>query len=329
LILVGQWCFAVDQLLATNHYFIMTNYVILAGGVGGAKLVDGFAQILSPDELTIIGNTGDDFVHMGLTICPDLDTVMHTLAGVDNRKTGWGRVDESWRTMAAVKQLGGPDWFNLGDLDLGTHLTRTHLLNEGMSLTEVVGHLCRHFKIKHTLLPMSDHPTPTQIETEDGILPFQEWFVKAQWQPVATQVILPENAKATNAVAKALQNADVVILAPSNPFVSIDPILNTYPIRALVEDMPAFVAAVSPIISGAAIKGPAAKMMAERGMPVTASAIAEYYGDLIDLFVYDVTDTEAFQANVSHQVALQTWMKTSEDRVRLAEDILATIQKLM
>jgi LPPG:FO 2-phospho-L-lactate transferase len=316
-----------------THYAIrtkfMTNYVILAGGVGGAKLVDGFSQILSPDELTIIGNTGDDFVHMGLTVCPDLDTVMHTLAGVDNRELGWGRADESWRTMSAVKQLGGPDWFNLGDLDLGTHLTRTHLLNQGMSLTEVTGHLCRHFQIPFTLLPMSDQPTPTIIETETGNLPFQEWFVKERWQPVAKNILLPENALATNAVARALQKADVVIIAPSNPFVSIDPILNTYPIRALVEDVPALTVAVSPIIGGQAVKGPAAKMMADRGMTVTASAIANYYDELVDLFVYDVADAGNFDANVPHQVALQTWMKTGEDRVRLAKEILATIRELM
>lgn len=152
----------------------MQRYVLLAGGVGGAKLADGLTRLLSPEQLTIIGNTGDDFTHMGLRICPDLDTIMYTLAGVANPETGWGRLDESWRAMSSVAQAGGPDWFRLGDLDLGIHLTRTHLLEQGELLTNVTQHLCQQLDVAHALLPMSNQPAPTLIDSEDGVLPFQD-----------------------------------------------------------------------------------------------------------------------------------------------------------
>ena len=236
--------------------------VCLAGGVGGAKLANGLAQILPPQQLTIVVNTGDDFQHFGLTICPDLDTVMYTLAGVANAQTGWGRSGESWITMGEVTNLGGPAWFNLGDLDLATHLVRTHLLASGHNLTAVTGHLCNKLGIAVPILPMSNVAAPTSIETEDGPLPFQEWFVKERWQPVAQAVVLPEDVRATAQVARALEQADIVLIAPSNPFVSIEPILNAYPVREMIMDLPRAVVAVSPIVGGQALKGPAAKMMA-------------------------------------------------------------------
>lgn len=308
-----------EQSRITHH---ASRIVCLAGGVGGAKLAAGLAQLVPPQNLTIIVNTGDDFQHLGLTICPDLDTVMYTLAGVANAETGWGRAGESWRTMETVAQLGGPDWFRLGDLDLATHLTRAQLLSEGQTLTAVTRHLCTHLHIQPTILPISDQPAPTMIACVDGrVLPFQSWFVRERWQPPVQKIILPENVKATNAVVRALETADIVIIAPSNPFVSIDPILNVYPIRALLEDVPQVVTAVSPIIGGQAIKGPAAKMMLEMGMEVSATAVARYYGDLVDLFVYDRQDEGTF-AGTGEALALDTMMLDGDGRVRVAKNVL-------
>lgn len=304
------------------------NIVLLAGGVGGAKLATGLAAIVPPEQLTIIVNTGDDFVHMGLTVCPDLDTVMYNLAQVHNVEMGWGRADESWRAMTAIKALGGPGWFNLGDTDLGTHLTRTHLLNEGVSLTAVTQQLCQKFGIDHTVLPMSDAPTPTRIETETAVLPFQEWFVKERWQPVVKQIQLPDDAKTTNAVALALQKADIVIIAPSNPFVSIDPILNCYPVREYVMDLPRAVVAVSPIVGGDAVKGPAAKLMRERGLAVTPTAVAQHYGDLLDAFVFDEQDAALKDTFDVETLCTDTMMRDEDGRRRVAQAVLDFARQL-
>ncbi len=298
------------------------NVVVLAGGVGGAKLADGVARLVAPERLTIVVNTGDDFEHLGLKICPDLDTVMYTLAGVANPETGWGRAQESWRVMTEVAHLGGPDWFRLGDLDLATHLVRTHLLRQGERLTAVTRHLCQKFNISPAILPMSDQSAPTMIETDDAVLSFQDWFVAQRWQPSVRRVRLPEDVRASGAVARALELADLVLLAPSNPFVSIDPILNVYPVREMIMDIPRAVVAVTPIIGGQAIKGPAAKMMQELGMPVTATAVAAYYGDLIDGFVYDTRDEHTVTELPVAGLATDTWMKDVPDRIRLAQEVL-------
>lgn len=300
------------------------NVVCLAGGVGGAKLADGLARSLPAERLTVVVNTGDDFTHLGLTICPDLDTVMYTLGSVANTDTGWGRAAESWRAIEEVARLGGPDWFRLGDLDLATHLTRTQALSEGESLTAVTRRLCVGFGIAPAVLPMSDQPAPTLIETTDGeVLPFQVWFVREHWQPAVQRVILPEDVRATAAVIRALEAADVVVIAPSNPFVSIDPILNVYPIRALLEDAPRAVVAVSPIVGGQALKGPAAKMMTEMGMAATAGTVAGYYGYLIDGFVYDLQDDGLAMEEGLAVLCTDTVMGTAEDRARLAREVLA------
>ena len=296
--------------------------VLLVGGVGGAKLADGFAGLVASENLTIIVNTGDDFSHMGLHISPDVDTVLYTLAGVANPETGWGRVEESWRTMSEVGRLGGPDWFRLGDLDLATHLTRSELLANGRTLTEATQHLSRHLGVSISILPMSDQPAPTMVETEEGMLSFQSWFVERQWQPVVKKIHLPEDVRATPQVTAALQQADYVAITPSNPFVSIDPILNVYPIREMVSDLPEMVIAVSPIIDGQAVKGPAAKMMAEMGIEVTPAAVAEYYGELLDLFVYDERDTTLKQGSQPALLQLNTLMKDRNDRIHLAANLL-------
>jgi LPPG:FO 2-phospho-L-lactate transferase len=307
-----------------NVSFSDLNIVCLAGGVGGAKLAEGLAQIVPPERLTIIVNTGDDFVHWGLTICPDLDTVLYTLAGVANVETGWGRAGESWRVLEEVAQLGGPDWFRLGDLDLALHLTRSHMLHEGESLTAVTRHLCQKLDIPAEVLPMSDQPTPTLIETADGMLPFQTWFVKEKWQPAVRKVHLPDDVRATPRVIQKLETADLLLIAPSNPFVSIDPILNVYPIREMVTDLPQAVVAVSPIVGGKAVKGPAAKLMQEMGLPVTAQAVADYYDDLLDAFVYDEQDPPgSVTADGLLTLRLDTIMHTAADRQRVAQAVLA------
>lgn len=303
--------------------------VVLAGGVGGAKLADGIARVLPAEDVTIVVNTGDDFEHLGLTICPDLDTVMYRLAAAANDETGWGRAGESWRTITEVATLGGPDWFRLGDLDLATHLTRTHMLRAGETLTAVTQHLCNQLGISVTVLPMSNQPAPTQIQSGDTIYPFQTWFVQEQWQPPVTKVLLPEDVRTTRSVIRAFETADLVLIAPSNPFVSIDPILNVYPIRELIMDLPKAVIGVSPIVGGQAVKGPAAKMMQELGLPLSSRTVANYYSDLIDGFIYDKQDAGTCDDLEIKTRCLDTMMHNEADRVRLAQEILQVASKMI
>ncbi len=307
----------------TTAYNPDRKVVVLAGGVGGARMADGFAHCLSPENLTVIVNTGDDFQHLGLTICPDVDTVSYTLAGVANAATGWGRSDESWRVLDELTALGGPDWFRLGDRDLALQLTRSHLLAQGEKLTEVTRRLCRQLGTAVTVLPMSDQPAPTLLATDEGILSFQEWFVARKWQPTVREVLLPEDVRASGAVLAALEKADLLVLAPSNPFVSIDPILNVYPIRAMVADLPDAVVAVSPIVGGAALKGPAAKMLQERGLAVSPQAVSDYYSELIDIFVYDQQDKGLIPGAAHELLCTDTIMSERAARARLAAEILA------
>ncbi len=305
------------------------NIVCLAGGVGGAKLAHGLAQIVPPERLTIIVNTGDDFRHLGLTICPDLDTVMYALAGCANPATGWGRAGETFRAIEEVGRLGGPDWFRLGDLDLATHLIRSQWLAEGQTLTAVTRHLCRRLGIQPDVLPMSNQPAPTFIQSGERRLPFQTWFVEERWQPPVERVILPDDVRASAQVTQKLETADVVVLAPSNPFVSLDPILNVYPIREMVMDLPLAVVAVSPIVGGQAVKGPAAKMMGEMGLAASATAVREYFGDLIDGFVYDTQDAGAAEQMAGPTLCVDTMMHNDADRRRLAQDVLALAQRII
>lgn len=296
--------------------------VLLAGGVGGAKLADGVAQLVPPENLAIIVNTGDDFQHFGLTICPDLDTVMYTLAAEANLETGWGRASESWRTLEEVVKLGGPDWFRLGDLDLATHLVRTHLISSGSTLTAATQALCQHFDMATNVLPMTDEAAPTKIVSDEGVLPFQTWFVARRWQPAVRKIELPEYVRTTAQIVTVLEKADLIIIAPSNPFVSIEPILNVYPIREMITDLPELVVAVSPIIAGEAVKGPAAKMMLELGMEVSAASVADYYGDLLDVYIYDQRDESVLERPNLIVKQVDTMMYNRADRRRLAGCIL-------
>jgi LPPG:FO 2-phospho-L-lactate transferase len=302
------------------------NVVALAGGVGGAKLAHGLAMILPADQLTVIVNTGDDFTHLGLRICPDLDTVCYTLAGLANPVTGWGRADESWRVIENLVRLGGPGWFNLGDQDLATHLERTRRLNDGARLSEVTRAFCAAWGVGPCVLPMSDEPVSTWVETSDaGSLPFQDYFVRLQCAPIVTGFVFREVEKAAPApgVLDALERADVVIVCPSNPWVSIGPILSITGIREKIEEK--FVVAVSPIVGGKAIKGPAAKMYSELGIEPSALAVARQYRSILSGFIFDQLDED--QAGVINTLGLQTLitdtvMKTVDDRRRLAEEIL-------
>ena len=300
----------------------------LAGGVGGAKLADGLAQILPPEDLTIIVNTGDDFEHMGLKICPDLDTVCYTLAGLANPETGWGREGETWELMENLERLGGPTWFRLGDRDIATHLERTRRLQSGQSLSEVTAHFCASWGIDPTVLPMSDQPVSTIVLTEDGELPFQEYFVALRCEPQVTGFRFEgiNQARPAPGAVEAIQNADVIIICPSNPWVSIDPILSVPGVRSTLNNK--VVAAVSPIIGGKAVKGPAAKMYAELGITPSAQAVAEHYGDLLTGFVLDDIDRNLTKLLSLKTLVTDTIMKRTEDRVRLGEEVLSFTKDL-
>lgn len=303
--------------------------VALAGGVGGAKLADGLAQVLPPEHLTIIVNTGDDFEHLGLQICPDLDTVCYTLAGLANAETGWGRRDETWQVLANLSRLGAPDWFRLGDQDLATHIERTRRLSNGESLTAITRDFCRSWNIGPTVLPMTDEPAPTIVRTAGGPLPFQEYFVHRRCEPVVTGFRFEGDPAATPAVTRALSGADLVILCPSNPWVSIDPIRQVAGIQEWLDSRP--VIAVSPIIGGAAVKGPAAKMYAELGITPSAAAVASHYAGWLDGFVLDQVDAELapeIEAGGPAVLVTSTWMKSPSDRRELALAVLEFRERL-
>lgn len=297
--------------------------VALAGGVGGAKLADGLARVLPPENLTIIVNTGDDFRHLGLWVSPDLDTVCYTLAGLANPETGWGRKGESWRTLGALGALGGPDWFRLGDLDLATHLERTRLMDAGISLTEITRRFCRAWGVGPDVLPMSEDPAPTIVLTEEGELPFQEYFVRRRTEPRVKGFRFEGSQQASPEVIRALEEADAVILCPSNPWVSIDPIRCMAGVETLLERKA--LVAVSPLIAGQALKGPAARMFAEMGITPSVEAVAGHYEGILDGLVVDTADAEAGRSlagKLKGVLVTGTWMKTPIDRERLAREVL-------
>lgn len=273
--------------------FSKIKVVALAGGVGGARMANGLAQILDPEHLSIIVNTGDDFEYWGLSISPDLDTVIYTLAGLSNPETGWGLQDEGHRCLNQMRIIGNPDWFCLGDRDLAIHLSRTLWLHEGFSLTEVTKKISTSLGVKHSILPMCDEPYRTIAVTKSGEIDFQTYFVKEKWQPelIGLRWEGSENAKMTSQVNHVLTEAGLIIICPSNPFVSIDPILNLPGVMDLVRSKPVVV--VSPIIGGKAVKGPAAKMFQELlGTDASASNVAAYYQKnfLLNGFVIDTQD---------------------------------------
>jgi LPPG:FO 2-phospho-L-lactate transferase len=306
---------------------VSKNIVALAGGVGGAKLAYGLAQLIPPGQLTIIVNTGDDFEHVGLHVSPDLDTVMYTLAGVANPVTGWGVKDESWNMMAALARYGGPTWFQLGDRDLATHILRSNWLRQGYPLSWVTGELRRRLGVRHAILPMSDQPVRTKVETDEGELPFQEYFVKQQCRPVVKRIYFEgvEEAQPTQEVINAIRKADAIIFCPSNPLLSLDPILALPNVRRIMAASRAPKIGVSPIVKGEALKGPAAKIMAELGLEVSPVGVARYLKDVLTGFVIDTLD-EARQDAITdlglRALVTGTIMASNEDRVRLAGAVL-------
>jgi LPPG:FO 2-phospho-L-lactate transferase len=299
--------------------------VALAGGVGGAKLAHGLSLSLAADQLTVIVNTGDDFEHLGLRICPDVDTVSYTLAGLANPATGWGRRGESYNALEALAILGGPAWFRLGDHDLGTHLERTRRLREGQPLSRITRDFCHAWGVDLTVLPMTDDSVPTWVYTDDGDLPFQEYFVRRQCRPRVKGFRFEgvENASPAPGVLDSLQSADLVIFCPSNPWVSLDPILALPGIRQALAGK--VIVAVSPIIGGETVKGPAAKMYAELGIQPSALAVARHYGDLLSGFIMDAVDMEQSEAVAQmgiEPLVTETLMKNNRNRRRLAGEVL-------
>lgn len=305
----------------------LTRIVAVVGGVGGAKLAHGLAQILPPEQLTIIVNTGDDFWHYGLKICPDLDTVMYTLSGLVNKTNGWGLAGDTTAMLDMMRQYGQNPWFGLGDRDVATHLLRTQALAAGERLTEVTAKLASALGIGPRLLPMSDQTVATKVETvEHGVLGFQNYFVQHRWQPTVTALRYEGSETATPSpeVTEALQNADAVLIAPSNPWLSVAPIFSVPGMRDLLSrDIPRI--AISPIVQGSALKGPAAKLMAELGYEPTAAAVADYYGDVINGFVYDQRDA-GLTISTKRAVMFDTIMQTEADRAALARQVLDWIE---
>jgi LPPG:FO 2-phospho-L-lactate transferase len=300
--------------------------VALSGGVGGAKLALGLSRVLPSDELLIVANTGDDFEHLGLAISPDIDTLMYTLAGLANQEFGWGRQDETWSFMETLTAIGGETWFRLGDRDLAVHVERTRRLRAGESLSAITEDLCRRVGVGPRVLPMSDDPVRTRVRTDEGWIDFQDYFVQRRCEPVVHELAFDGAATARAqpdflaALADPLLKA--VVICPSNPFISIDPILALPGVRAALADCAAPVIAVSPIIGGRAVKGPTAKMMAELGTPPSAGAVARRYGELIDGYVVDFADMDQV-AGIGPKVTLgQTMMTTLADREALARTVL-------
>jgi len=299
--------------------------VALAGGVGGAKLAHGLALALPPQQLTVIVNTGDDFEHLGLPISPDLDTVMYTLAGLANPDTGWGLAGETWSFLDALGKLGGETWFRLGDRDLATHFERRRRLAAGQTLTETTRALCAALGVEPAVLPMSDDRLRTLVQTDEGLLGFQEYFVHRRCQPRVTGFVFDgqTQARPTPEVAAALERADLIVVCPSNPFVSIGPILSLPGVREWVRARPTL--AVSPIVGGQALKGPAGKMLAELGLDVSAAGVAHCYDGLLSGFTLDTLD--AAQADVLRGQGLRvlvtdTIMRDAAGRARLAREVL-------
>jgi len=298
----------------------------LCGGIGGAKLALGLYRVLPPHGLTIIVNTGDDFEHLGLHVSPDLDTVLYTLAGWSDPARGWGRADETWHFMEALEALGDPSWFRLGDRDLAMHVIRTRWLRHGETLTAFARHVGRRMGIDAQVLPMSDDPVRTIVDTTDGALAFQTYFVGRRCEPatIGVRFVGSERARPSPGLLAALARPDlaVVVICPSNPYLSIDPLLSIAGIRTALAATPAPVIAVSPLIGGKAVKGPTAKIMAELGIAATAEAIAAHYRDLLDGLVIDESDAaEAARLHLPTAVR-PTLMRDLADRERLARDVL-------
>jgi len=306
--------------------------VVLSGGVGGAKLCLGLQRIVPPGALRVIVNTGDDFEHLGLAISPDLDTTLYTLAGLANPELGWGRRDETWTFLGVLETLGGPTWFRLGDGDLALHVERTRRLAAGETLTSITDDLARRLGVASRILPMSDDPVRTRVSTPDGELAFQEYFVRERCRPAVTGLRFcgAAHASIAEAAAQALREKSLraILIAPSNPYLSIDPALAIPGMRAALRAPGVPVIAVSPIIAGEAVKGPTAKIMKELGLAPSPLAVRDHYDGLIDGMVVDERDAEiASQADLPVRLC-DTLMRSLEDRARVARCALELAEEL-
>ena len=300
----------------------------LAGGVGGAKLALGLARILPPEQLVICVNTGDDDCFHGLHVSPDLDTVMYTLAGLADPETGWGLQGDSFTALDMLSRYGADTWFNLGDRDLATHIQRTQLLGQGATLSEVTTELCRCLGISHDVVPMSDDPVRTVLSTDAGELAMQRYFVKHRAEPRISHISYKgaESAHASPGLEDAINCASRIVFCPSNPFLSLGPILAVPGVRERLKNASALRLAVSPIIGGAAVRGPAAKIMSELGHEVSCVGVAQQYLGLCDLFVIDNLDAHlspGIERLGIKSVATSIIMDTDDDKVALAESVLA------
>jgi len=305
---------------------------LLAGGVGGAKLAHGFSKFLSPQEFTVIVNTGDDFEHFGLYISPDLDTVCYTIGEISNLTTGWGQRNETFNVLNAIRNLGGPDWFSLGDKDIALHMERTRRMNEGHSLTDVSLQLEKAMGLAHRILPMSDDKVSTIVNTiEFGEISFQEYFVLRKFSPRVKDFYFNgiENAKPSKEVILALEEADVIVICPSNPFVSINPIISLDGIKKILEHK--YVIAVSPIIGGKAVKGPLGKMLRELGYNIHPLSIIEIYKDFLNCFYIDTDDYIEKMQNSASGIIIKTDRILIPDivaRKKLAKNIINHIEEI-
>ena len=300
--------------------------IALSGGVGGAKLALGLSRIMPPEQLLVVVNTGDDFEHWGLSISPDIDTVTYTLAGLANREVGWGRADETWSCMETLAAIGGETWFKLGDRDLAVHIERTRRLRAGETLSAITEDLCRRLGVGPRVVPMSDDPVRTRLLTDTGWLDFQEYFVKNRCEPVVRELSFhgADTARAHPEFMAALADPtlEAVVICPSNPFISVEPILAVPGVRDALAHCVAPVIAVSPIIAGRAVKGPTAKMMTELGMDPSAGTVAQRYADLLDGYVIDHADMAEVVSIDARVTLAQTLMTTIEDREKLAKTVL-------
>lgn len=308
-----------------------SQYLAVTGGVGGAKLALGLSKLLSADQISFAVNTGDDFDHLGLHICPDIDTLTYTLAALSNSELGWGRAGETWQFIETLGQLGGEDWFRLGDKDMALHIHRRALLDRGENLSDVTATITRALGIEHRVLPMTNDSVRTIVHTKSGdALPFQHYFVRDRCVPEVARFEFSgiDTAAPNPLILAQLKNCRALIICPSNPYVSVDPLLSLPGMRAAIAASGVPVVAVSPIVSGIAIKGPAAKMMSELNVPNTAVSVAEHYGDLLTGFVLDEQDA-ALAADIKvPTLCAQSVMRTLDDRVELAQSVLDFIAEL-
>jgi LPPG:FO 2-phospho-L-lactate transferase len=308
------------------------HFVALCGGIGGAKLALGLAHVLRPEQLTIVVNTGDDFEHLGLRVSPDIDTVLYTLSGLANPELGWGRRDETWSFMAALEKLGGPAWFRLGDADLAMHVDRTERLRRGETLSHITDHTARRLGIGPRIAPMSDEPVRTFVTTDEGRLPFQTYFVGKRCAPRLLGLAFEgaNDAQPAPAALDVLVSPQLagIIICPSNPWLSIDPILAIPGWRAALANRRAPAIAVSPLVGGAAIKGPTAKIMQELGLALDVATIAAHYSGLIDGLVIDTVDAHrAGDLGIPSHIA-QTVMRSLDDRIELGRASVAFCRRL-